>query len=222
MIWEEFIQIPRTIIIDIDVDKWCNRVRYRGLTLKIKGATREQICPLLKVNRESRHLAMKYMLFFSIYSDNDISSHSFAISKYDVVYFQDPDLDISSIMVEGDTNKIANVMIASGPVGLDSYALGGILWKYMEATQAGKGIVNKLGNMGSLKSLYCLLRTWDTDKPCPIDLRDFRRLLQRKWEGFDKRFTKDKVSIIAGLFQDLGMVLECPTMIEARNKLGVV
>ncbi|KAI0204469.1 hypothetical protein F4808DRAFT_474981 [Astrocystis sublimbata] len=135
MIWEEFVRTPRVIYFIIDSAPSQPSPGYQPspgfqpdprFTIRVNGTKYEQACPLLRVNRESRHTAMKNTLFFSI-GIRDYNHRTgrfsdirhFVFRRCDAVYFDYRDLEAigaqTAKMRYGDTDKITNIIIGARP-----------------------------------------------------------------------------------------------------------
>ncbi|KAI0449442.1 hypothetical protein F5B21DRAFT_48680 [Xylaria acuta] len=117
MIWEEFARTPRIIRID-QTGKYDKQHREGQFAIEIDGLVREQACPLLGVCRESRSVAMKSMLLFTIGSRDRIRAlymddRHFAIRSCDIVFFSGSSMGFQDIEPQGETNKIANIMLGA-------------------------------------------------------------------------------------------------------------
>ncbi|KAI1108547.1 hypothetical protein F5Y14DRAFT_435830 [Nemania sp. NC0429] len=172
MIWEEFIRFPRIIPI------YPCLVKPRpDLRLKIGIVTRELVPALLLVNRESRRVAMKSIVLFSYINDDMpkyVHAHHFAISRHDIVLYPNSFKWVSRWRgrLEGDSSKIANIMISVIPEDLapvDSWCMDSHRRHrtWCGIFSAADHIIGRLGNMKSLQRFYCLFlssRDWSAPK----------------------------------------------------------
>ncbi|KAI0543766.1 hypothetical protein F4679DRAFT_590157 [Xylaria curta] len=164
MIWEEFTRTPRVIRID-QSGKWDTKHREGQFAIKINGIIREQACPLLGVCHESRHVAMKSMLLFTISNDAEVhdgdyvGDRHFAIRSCDIVFFSGPSTRYKSLCGRGDTDKIANIMMGAHARTIrDSTDTAESMWKiWLEFAVKGFCLVKRLGNKEHLKKTYGLL-----------------------------------------------------------------
>ncbi|KAI0858431.1 hypothetical protein F4860DRAFT_516816 [Xylaria cubensis] len=176
MIWEEFIRIPRIIricyfeVVEID----------RRFSIEIDGRPREQACPLLRVNRESRHVALgEPLLLFSLISitlAERWESRHFGIRSCDVLLFDIPPCCMIGLRAEGDTDKIANIILTI--TGDINFPGAEVCWDSM--IWEGVALIQELGNVQCLEKMYCLIRdVWTKPKKPQLpllelnDLRDF-------------------------------------------------
>ncbi|KAI3317846.1 hypothetical protein HD806DRAFT_540852 [Xylariaceae sp. AK1471] len=146
---------PRIIRLDLS-GKY--RDRDRGCTMTIDGLVREQVSPLLLVNREARYVAMKDGLICFTVNENDtprVPRH-FAIARQDIVFVSGGNhhqlLDLQGY---GDTDKIVNIMIGAevrrllgtnGPIHSNNNAF----------LKMGEAIVHAFRNREALERLLCL------------------------------------------------------------------
>ncbi|KAI0426541.1 hypothetical protein F5Y09DRAFT_318576 [Xylaria sp. FL1042] len=155
-IWEHAVRIPR--IIHVDSLLRPKRPRRQGLTIKIDGVVREQVCPLLLVGRESRRVAMKSLVLFDISMPlvPACEAHYFAISNHDIVHVRNNALyDLPSwLHVQGESKRITNLMIDSDIEG-STQDWGMLLY-------AAGHLINQLGNQQCLENFYCLW--WESSR----------------------------------------------------------
>ncbi|KAI0454165.1 hypothetical protein F5B21DRAFT_258955 [Xylaria acuta] len=175
MIWEEFVRTPRIIYIGSPSDPFEVDGRF---AIEINGIVREQACPLLRVSRESRHVAMKAsLLLFSIQYpplcrlSKTWATRGFGIRNCDVVVFDSDGSPFYKMAAEGETDKIANIIINVNVCCLNSATpLGGCV-------AGGFNLTQILGNEQCLKNMYCLIRdtrAWARRRHFELDdLRDF-------------------------------------------------
>ncbi|TRX88985.1 hypothetical protein FHL15_010107 [Xylaria flabelliformis] len=183
MIWKEFVRIPRIICIG-----WFDGVRVMGVdrrfSIEIDGRTREQTCPLLRVNRESRRVALgEPLLLFSLKRLNILgigiekrNIRHFGIRSWDALYFEDPETFLQHLAGEGDSDKIANIILSYSN---DIHRSGAkSCWDSM--IWEGVVLARHLRNVQCLEKIYCLIRdVWTRPKKPQLppselnDLRDF-------------------------------------------------
>ncbi|KAI1272213.1 hypothetical protein F5Y07DRAFT_403606 [Xylaria sp. FL0933] len=160
-IWGYAVRVPRVIHVN-PVSTWKPPER-QGLAIKVDGVMREQICPLLLVNRECRNVAKKGLLLFdiSMYTDKTyvvdkygIPAHYFAIRKHDIVHFRNSREHCLGEIIQfrGESENITNVMV---DLTVDRNS-GWWHWVIKFAFI----ITEKLGNRQCLENLYCLW--WDS------------------------------------------------------------
>ncbi|KAI1734659.1 hypothetical protein F4680DRAFT_453683 [Xylaria scruposa] len=157
MIWEEFTRTPRIIRID-QSGKWDTKHREGQLAIKIDGTIREQVCPLLGVCRESRIVATKSMLLFTISNDAEVyygdrkGDRHFAIRSCDIVFFSGYKMRYNNFCGRGDADKIANIMMGA-PVRTSES-----MWSiWLEFAWECFCLVECLGNQEHLEKTYGLL-----------------------------------------------------------------
>ncbi|KAI0441021.1 hypothetical protein F4803DRAFT_552533 [Xylaria telfairii] len=119
MVWEEFIRIPR--IIYVNMNNYDPAEVDSRFTIKVDGELREQACPLLRVSRESRYIAMKGLFCFSLqlraWSPDawlEAFNRMFVIRSCDFLFFDGEPSEFWLISGRGQTDKIANIIIAEG------------------------------------------------------------------------------------------------------------
>ncbi|KAI1751611.1 hypothetical protein F4782DRAFT_180591 [Xylaria castorea] len=188
MIWEEFARTPRVIRIDLN-GTWNKKHREGQFVIKINDRVREQACPLLGVCHESRSVAEKSMLLFTIGSRDirkifSTGDRHFAIRSRDIVFFSGSRMGFGDIFVQGDTDKIANIMLGGrrsdiyGDVGIESSER---IWaNWLAFGYSGLRLAQYLGNRRHLEGIYGLVhgnkhtgavRCFDMDDLCEFGPR---------------------------------------------------
>ncbi|KAI1735622.1 hypothetical protein F4680DRAFT_434597 [Xylaria scruposa] len=211
MIWEEFVRTPR--IICIGEMGWVEvMVVDRRFSIEIDGRTREQTCPLLRVNRESRCVALREpLLLFSLQyplntdpftrrstqNDRGTGVRHFGIRSCDVLFIHgDFNYALYEMTVEGDTDKIANVIfnIDAKPIlrSFDLTFTDPPEWDWV--ISLGLRLLRTFRNEQYLKNMYCLMRNEDREdskeerKLPPLELNDLRDLVPSQFRLFERQF----------------------------------
>ncbi|KAI0544736.1 hypothetical protein F4679DRAFT_563636 [Xylaria curta] len=188
MIWEEFVRTPRIIVIgDLScVDARDVEARGPPPSIEIDGRPREQTCPLLRVSRESRRVALREpLLLFSLQYPMQYSMlfgiRHFGIRRHDVLYFEAAPL--YRMMAEGDTDKITNIILNTDTRLL--YKSGHrqqhaeLEWDWV--IQCALILIRELRNEQCLKNMYCLIRDsyrqhWWWMEETFLELNDLREI----------------------------------------------
>ncbi|KAI1176102.1 hypothetical protein F4777DRAFT_547816 [Nemania sp. FL0916] len=147
IVWEQFARIPRIIKVSGNRERdW----ESKGANITIDGALREQACPLLAVNRESRYIALKDLLFFQM------KHRAYAFRQWDVIFLCQQFDGFNDYDIQGDARKIANLMRGTRFCGHDKLMLG-----YDEQVRQFHHCttkdITKLGNKYKLQNYYCLV-----------------------------------------------------------------
>ncbi|KAI0465942.1 hypothetical protein F4859DRAFT_519572 [Xylaria cf. heliscus] len=163
MIWEEFVRTPRVIRID-QTGKHDKKHQEGQFAIKINGLVREQACPLLGVCRESRSVVMKSLLLFTIGSKDPVMAlyrkdRHFAISRSDVVFFSGSRVGFNDIKAQGDTHKIANIMLgATVHIILGTMNTSESIWaNWLAFGYSGLRLTQRLNNRECLEKIYGLV-----------------------------------------------------------------
>ncbi|KAI1348382.1 hypothetical protein F5Y01DRAFT_317810 [Xylaria sp. FL0043] len=196
-IWGYAVRVPRVIHVN-PLSKWKPPER-QGLTIKVDGVMREQVCPLLLVNWECRNVAKKGLLLFdiSMYTDetyvvdkHGIPAHYFAIRKHDIVHFRNSrEHCLGEITrIRGESEKITNVMV---DLTVDRNS-GWWHWVIRFAFN----ITEQLGNRQYLENLYCLWWNSGRQRNDAFELDDLHKFsteqfpehkeLLLKWERWSR------------------------------------
>ncbi|KAI0816500.1 hypothetical protein GGR55DRAFT_627191, partial [Xylaria sp. FL0064] len=165
MIWEEFVRTPR--IIHIDVLRAFPVVRgYSWSTFSNRGK-REQVCPLLGVNHESRRVALKEPLIqFDIQYPlsprkrlhEDFARRYFAIRSHDIVFFKNSESMSRIYMWTTTAENIVNVMFDQDITQI-IHEEPDAPPRWSSMFRDAQSLIRQLKNLDHMQNLYCL--TWD-------------------------------------------------------------
>ncbi|KAI1351579.1 hypothetical protein F5Y01DRAFT_110084 [Xylaria sp. FL0043] len=199
MVWEEFVRTPR--IIHIDVLQAFPVVCGYSWSMFSRCGKREQVCPLLGVNHESRRVALKEPLIqFDIQYPvsprkrlhEDFARRYFAIRSHDIVFFKNSESLSRHYMWTYTAQNIVNVMFDQDITQI-IHGEPDAPRRWLPMFTDAQGLIRQLKNLDHLQNLYCL--TWDpaADEPEHFDLDNLQELTP-------KSFPKHKKALQRWLF----------------------
>ncbi|KAI0445070.1 hypothetical protein F4803DRAFT_548481 [Xylaria telfairii] len=163
MIWEEFARTPRIIRVD-ETGMYDGRHRKGQFAIRIDGDFREQVCPLLGVCRESRTIAIKDMLLFTLWSTDSLRdifmrNRHFAIRQHDIVFFSGSRTCYYDLHGKGDCDKIANIMLGERVCEiLGQKNTSESIWaNWLAFGYTALGLTSSLRNQKCLEKIYGLV-----------------------------------------------------------------
>ncbi|KAI1150698.1 hypothetical protein F4825DRAFT_477760 [Nemania diffusa] len=192
MIWEEFVRTPRIIHVDL---RAIDPGAYPGYAVKIQLKDRipfwcastqvRQVCPILGVNRESRHIAMKEPLVIfaliipmahpEIFNDASVT-HQFAMRRHDFLFIKGCESwRLGQIWNSGTTSQIANVIIDIDVHNIN-YQSAGRIPRWIALMRKGARITDLLKNKECLENFYCLMQDTTANGEQHLELDDLCEL----------------------------------------------
>ncbi|RYP74509.1 hypothetical protein DL771_002983 [Monosporascus sp. 5C6A] len=174
MVWREAVKSPQYVYVDL---KSFDGAEKQQPSVIIDGERREQIPPLLMVNRESRSVALKlYNISFHVVKDTD--PRYFIMSEYDTFVVKGMYAGVCQTKFGGgETSRIRNVMVSAN--GFYDYHIKEFckrgphpIWPVRdseshrlpysgpELVMAARKLVSKLGNAEALESVTAAIHPW--------------------------------------------------------------
>ncbi|KAI1273622.1 hypothetical protein F5Y07DRAFT_250798 [Xylaria sp. FL0933] len=194
MVWEEFVRTPR--IIHIDVLQAFPVVPRYSWSIFSNCGKREQVCPLLGVNHESRRVALKEpLILFDIQYPvsprkrlhEDSTRRYFAIRSHDIVFFKNSESLPRHYMWTCAAENIANVMFDQDITQIIQGEPDASR-RWLSMFKDAQSMIRQIRNLDHLQNLYCL--TWDpaADNPGHFDLDNLQELTPESFPEHKEAF----------------------------------
>ncbi|CAJ2506503.1 Uu.00g006330.m01.CDS01 [Anthostomella pinea] len=177
IIWKMAAAVPRIIELDLDT----NNLKRRGHHM-FNGRKREQVQPLLCVNRESRAVSLEDdYIYFTHYGYRGVVRH-FAITERDILFVNGTESQTWQLRLSGETRLIRQLMIPQHIEKLGcmkdwSSAFGFLVW---DATRIFK-------NRDNLEKLYCLMLDGDQEPP-HVQIDDLQPFTAERFPQYAEAF----------------------------------